>query len=89
MIEVQFMKPTADRLGMTVAATLRVQDDGRHTFVGELTEAILETPILDRSHPGGHILFRDDPIAWARNCRKAFRTPYLVPRITRDSATSQ
>lgn len=88
MIEVQFMKPTADRLGMTVAATLRVQDDGRHTFVGELTEAILETPILDRSHPGGHILFRDDPIAWARNCRKAFRTLYLIPRIIRDAPTS-
>ena len=87
MIEVQFMKPTADRLAMTVAATLRVQDDGRHTFTGDLTEAILETPILDRSHPSGQILFREDPIAWARNCRKAFRTPYLVPRVIHDAPT--
>lgn len=85
MIEVHFMKPTADRLGMTVAATLRVQDDGRHTFTGDLSEAILETPILDRSHPGGHILFREDPITWARNCRKAFRTPYLVPQVIHDT----
>lgn len=88
MIEVQFLKPTADRLEMTVAATLRVQDDGRHTFTGELTEAILETPILDRSYPGSRILFHQDPITWARNCRKAFRTPYLIPRITKDVPTS-
>lgn len=88
MIEVQFMKPTADRHGTETAAVLVVHDDGRHTFAGQLTEAILDTPILDRVHPGGTILFQEDPITWARNCRKAFRTPYLFPRITRDTTDS-
>lgn len=77
MIEVRFIKLAADRQTTAVAAVLVVLDNGSHTFRGELPGAILDTPILDRTTPHGRILFRNDPLAWAKNCHKAFRGPYL------------
>lgn len=89
MIEVRFMKLAADRQATAVAAVLVVLEDGSHTFTGELPAAILDTPILDRAHPQGRILFNDDPLAWAKNCRKAFRGPYLSADISHQAEKPQ
>jgi hypothetical protein len=89
MIEVRFMKLATDRQTTAVAAVLVVLDDGSHTFTGELPATILDAPILDRTHPQGRILFNDDPLAWANNCHKAFRGPYLRVDISNQAENPQ
>ena len=85
MIEVEFRRPE-EGASYSVAATIRVDDDGTVTTAGEGIESIVDVAIADRQRPTGRLTLTDDPVAWLRNARKAFRTPYLVPVIVTDTA---
>ena len=87
MIEVEFRRP-GERGQYVVAATLRVDDAGTATWEGDASSIDVDAPIRDRSRPSGQLTFREDPEQWARNASKAFRTPYLVPVVIKDTGAS-
>lgn len=86
MITVEFRQPGPE--GYRVAATLRVDDAGEYSIDGTLDVDLEEISILDRTRPGGRLLLKDDPAAWARSAHRAFRTAYLVPVVVDDDAAA-
>lgn len=86
MIEIEFRRPETGA-AYSVAATIRVDDDGTVTTAGEAIDVIADVAIADRHRPSGRLTLAEDPVEWIRNARKAFRTPYLVPVIVRDTST--
>jgi hypothetical protein len=87
MIEIEFRRPAAGS-GYAVVATIRVDDDGTVTAAGADVDMVTEVAIADRTRPSGRLTLAEDPVAWIRNAHKAFRTPYLVPAVTRDEEPS-
>lgn len=87
MIEVEFRRPTG-RGRYSAAAVLRIDDAGRVTIEGDERMVDTSVPIADLDAPDGEIRFDRDPVRWVRNAHRAFRTPYLVPVVTRDDSVS-